>query len=220
MLQICRDRYELIFDFTIYGERHSGTNFLERCIKQKFGLNLTYFFGFKHFFGWMKPEKITYSRNTLFIGIVRNPYDWLLSFYNAPHHVPKENKHDIKKFLTNEWYSIDYHKKEILTDRNFFAKPFNPTRPSEIYSLSPRYKNIFELRRNKCVYLSQMMPMIASNYILISYDMFIKNHQTYLNIIGNRFAFKSIGEPPNLEKKSSYGITAEISDIINNNIDW
>ncbi len=77
MLQIFRSKYEWIFDYTIYGERHSGTNFLESCIKQQFGLDITYFYGFKHFFGWTKPEILTYkARHTLFLGITRHPYDW------------------------------------------------------------------------------------------------------------------------------------------------
>lgn len=208
MLEICRNKSELIFNFTIYGERHSGTNFLEQCIKQQFNLDLTYFYDFKHFFGWRKPETITYNgRHTLFIGIVRNPYDWIMAMINLPHQVHYSRMSNINSFLLDEWYSTDYHDKEILADRNYTNKQ--------------RYKNIFEMRKFKYEFLSQIMPVIANNYILISYDSFIKNHYNYLNIIGNRFNLKRVGDPPIVEyNKSSYHINDYILEIINNNIDW
>jgi len=210
MLQICRNRYELIFNFTIYGERHSGTNFLEKCIKQQFGLDLTYFYDFKHFFGWRKPEAITYKgRHTLFIGIVRNPYDWISAFYVSPHNVPSENRYSIHNFVTKEWYSVNLQLEEILQDRNF-TKKSNP----------PRYKNIFELRNTKCLYLSHIMPAIANNYVLISYDTFLRNHKLYLNLIMDRFNLKKVGEPPEVEKKTPYGLDNKIKEIIDNSLDW
>jgi len=205
MLQLCR-QYQLIERFTIYGERHSGTNFLEHCITQQFGLPLTYYFGFKHWFGFTKPEVISYHRNVLFIGIVRNPYDWLCAMYLAPHHVPLHTRHNFYKLLTNEWYSEDGKKREILHDRNYKTKE--------------RYKNIFELRKEKCYYLSQIMPVIANNYILISYDSFLKNHFNYLNIIGRRFNLKNIGEPPSVIPKTSAQFNHEQKNLIDSNLDW
>jgi hypothetical protein len=205
MLQLCR-QYQIIEQFTIYGERHSGTNFLEQCIKQQFGLSLTYYFGFKHWFGFTKPEVISYNRNILFIGIVRNPYDWLCAMYLAPHHVPLHTRHNFYKLLTNEWYSEDDKKKEILHDRNYKTKK--------------RYKNIFELRKEKCYYLSQIMPVITGNYVLISYDSFLKNHFNYLNIIGRRFNLKNIGEPPSVIPKISAQFNHEQKTLIDSNLDW
>ena len=35
--------------FTIYGERHSGTNFLQKVICENFRLKITWDFGWKHF---------------------------------------------------------------------------------------------------------------------------------------------------------------------------
>lgn len=207
MLYLCRDSH-YIDKFTIYGERHSGTNFLESCIKQQFGLDITYFYGFKHWMGFAKPEVISYNRQVLFIGIVRNPYDWLAAFYNAPHHVPRFNSLNINTFLTNEWYSIDCHNNEIMYDRNFTSKPYK------------RYHNIFEMRRTKYIYLSQVMPLIAKNYILLSYDSFLKNHTNYLNIIGNRYHLKTINKPPIPVEKKSYNFDLPIKNLINSNLDW
>ena len=208
MFQLIRYGSHYIDKFAIYGERHSGTNFLEQSINQKFGLQRTSFYDNKHFFGWTKPEKLTYkARDILFLGIVRNPYDWIMAMINLPHHINYKRLFDIDTFLLSEWYSTDLNDREILEDRNYTNKQ--------------RYKNIFEMRKIKYEFLSQTMPVIANNYVLISYDSFIKNHHNYLNIIGNRFNLKTIGEPPLVEyNKPSYYINDHILEIINNNIDW
>ena len=208
MIQLYRDPH-YIDKFTIYGERHSGTNFLEQCIKQKFGLDITYQFGFKHWFGFCKPEKIRYNRQILFIGIVRNPYNWLTAFYDAPHHVPKHSRNRFEDFLTNEWYSVNYQQQEIVEDRNY-ATRFPHT----------RYKNIFELRQQKCIYLSQIMPLIAKNYVLLSYDSFLKNHNNFLKIIGNSFDLRVVGNAPEVINKRSLEILPNIKQIIDDNLDW
>lgn len=208
MLQLLRTHTCCIDKFAIYGERHSGTNFLEQCIKNQFGLQRTEFYDNKHFFGWTKPETITYKgRLTLFIGIVRNPYDWISGMISFPHHIENNKILNIDSFLLDEWYSVDYNNKEILQDRNYTNKQ--------------RYKNIFEMRKYKCLFLSQIMPVIARNYVLLSYDTFLKNHYNYLNIIGNRFDLKITGTPPDVDKdKKPYKINDHILNIINNNIDW
>jgi hypothetical protein len=209
MLQIFRSKYEHIFRYTIYGERHSGTNFLEQCFKQKFNLDLTYFYGFKHWMGFAKPERIAYDRHVLFTGIVRHPYDWIAAFYSLPHHVPKQHTETIERFLTSEWYSVDYHGKEIMQDRDYTTG----NRPI-------RYRNIFHMRKEKCIYLSQIMPVLASNYILISYDSFLYNHKNYLNIIRDRFNLKIFGNPPAPIDKPKIQLDKKIKKIIDDNIDW
>ena len=208
MLQICSSKSIYIDKFVLYGERHSGTNFLEKCFKQKFGLEKTNYYGNKHFFGWTKPETITYknSLHTLFIGIVRNPYDWTMAMINLPHHIHQHRLLNIPQFLTSEWYSTDYHNNEIILDRNFITKK--------------RYNNIFEMRTTKYQYLSETMPIIAHNYLLLSYDSWLKNYHKYLTIIGNRFNLKNIGEEPALENKVPYLVPSRIKDIINNHADW
>ena len=78
--------------FTIYGERCSGTNYLEKIINLNFDVNVTWEFGWKHFFGFDDKE-LEKSHDTLFICIVRNLPDWINSFFRQKHHLPiKYNK--------------------------------------------------------------------------------------------------------------------------------
>ena len=76
------------------------------------------------------------------------------------------------------------------------------------------------MRTTKYQYLSETMPIIAHNYLLLSYDSWLKNYHKYLTIIGNRFNLKNIGEEPALENKVPYLVPSRIKDIINNHADW
>lgn len=207
MLQLCSSNSCYIDKFVIYGERHSGTNFLEQCFTQRFGIQKTNFFGNKHFFGWTKPETISYKdKHTLFLGIVRNPYDWIMAMINLPHHIDLHRLSNLENFLLSEWYSTTIHNQEILEDRNYQTKT--------------RYKNIFEMRTLKYRYLSEIMPVIAKNYVLFSYDTFLTNYNNYLNIISNRFYLRSVGDYPSLLTKTPYLISPKIKQIIDDNVDW
>lgn len=209
MIGIYRTKNVWIFNYAIYGERHSGTNFLEQSISSSFDLPRTEFFGGKHFFGFAKPERIWYERHTLFIGIVRNPYDWLLAMYDLPHHVPIENRVNIKALLNNEWYSINPNNTEIYDDRNFSTRP----------NLK-RYENIFALRRNKLRYLYEELPLLAQNCVLIRYEDFVSSHKFIMQIIENKFDLKKRREPPKAYVKISKLIDPEIKHIIDSNLDW
>ena len=72
-------------EFTIYGERCSGTNYLEELLLLNFDVEIVWDYGWKHFFGF---DDLTNSDDTLFIGIIRNLEDWINSLYREKHHLP------------------------------------------------------------------------------------------------------------------------------------
>ena len=145
--------------FMIYGERCSGTNFLQQCILENFNLKYTDDgYDHRHFFGFQDFKNNEVEDQTLFLGIIRNPIDWIYSFYNNQHYVPTVNS-DLKNFLFNNFYSVKGGGKEgelIKEDLNYETKQ--------------KYKNIFELRKMKNRYLLDIMPTKVKNYVLISYD--------------------------------------------------
>ena len=180
--------------FTIYGERSSGTNFLEKSIKLNFNLEVTREFGSKHFFCFDDCCKQP-NEDTLFIGIIRNPVYWLNSFIQQPYHVPVQNR-SLKGFLTNEFYSVhDEHTPEpfILNGNLFFSKK-TLAKNHEInmkdlnYTTGKKYKNIFEMRKCKNSYLMNIMPTKVKNYILINYEDLLYNYQQTLDTIKEKFS--------------------------------
>ena len=89
----------------IYGERCSGTNYLEDLITKNFNVEITWEYGWKHFFGFCE-EKLVNSNDTLFICIIRDIYSWINSFFRELHHLPIKYMIDLTiedkifKFLT------------------------------------------------------------------------------------------------------------------------
>ena len=82
----------MITNVTIYGERCSGTNFLEKAIEENFDLKITWDYDFKHWFGHHQFKNNEKEDETLFLGIIRNPITWIDSFFKNPHHLPLSNK--------------------------------------------------------------------------------------------------------------------------------
>jgi hypothetical protein len=148
----------------IYGERCSGTNYLEELLLLNFDVEITKICGWKHFFGF---NDLSNTDDILIIGIVRNLYDWLNSFYRDKHHLPKHLTENVDTFLNNQFYSIDGTNNEIMIDRNMETKE--------------RYKNIFELRLVKNRFLIEKMPTLVKNYCIITYDDLLTNFIDIMN---------------------------------------
>lgn len=161
---------KIITKFTILGERCSGTNFLQKAITDNFDIDLTWEYGWKHFFGFSGYHN---SDDTLFIGIVKNPYDWLNSLFTTPHHLPDVIKSDPVSFLTHEWYSLqnDYIN-ELELDRNMHT--------------NQRYNNIFQMRSVKTNYLLNMHKNVK-NFVLITYENLKNNFGDTLASIQSKF---------------------------------
>ena len=174
-----------IENIQIYGERCSGTNYLEKLLDINFHVNIKWNYGWKHFFGF---HDLSNSDNTLFVCIIRNPIDWINSLYRTPHHIPHHLLENKDSFLNYQFYSIYKNKnnfgKEILHDRNIFTKN--------------KYNNIFELRKTKINFLLNELPTKVKNYIFIRYEDLIDNFEITINKIKNKgLKVKSLNFPEN-----------------------
>lgn len=162
----------MVSKFTIYGERCSGTNYLEQLITANFEISVTWQYGWKHFFGFSDLQN---SDDTLFFGIVRSPVTWIDSFIKNPYHVPPQNK-NIKNFLSNKFYSINDKNEVIKEDLNYASKQV--------------YKNIFELRFMKNNFLLNIMPKLVKNYTFINYEYIKAEPFDFLEAIRIQFNLK------------------------------
>jgi len=156
----------MIKKYTIYGERCSGTNYLEQLMLHNFDIEVTWEYGWKHFFGF---NDLSNTEDVLFIGIIRNLCDWVNSLYRKKHHLKPELTKDVDSFLNNTFYSVDKENNEYMTDRHIQTKK--------------RYKNIFELRHIKNNFLLETMPKLVKNYCIITYDNLIENFSNVMNKI-------------------------------------
>jgi hypothetical protein len=151
----------------IYGERCSGTNYLEELLLLNFDVEIVWDYGWKHFFGF---NNLTNSDDVLFIGIIKNLEDWINSLYKEKHHLPSHLTKNIDTFLTNTFYSV-LNDDEIMDDRNI--------------DTGERYKNIYELRLVKNKYLIEKMPNLVKNYCLITYDDLVDSFEDIMNKLKN-----------------------------------
>lgn len=210
----------------MFGERHSSTKYLAQQLRKNFGPKFVVtVFGHKHFF---TTEKIKQNQNlldsTLFIAIVRNPYSWLSGMYDLPYHCSIFNKKNKHIFLTSEWESKNDTGEIIYEDRHIFHKN--------------KYKNIFELRSTKNIFLKYSMPRLVPHYMFIKYEFFLQPnylnfliysiaHKYNVNIIDyhqknkifNRH-LKNFGVFCRGNKPINHFYSKEILDLVNTNIDW
>jgi hypothetical protein len=161
----------VITQYKIFGERCTGTNYLEELMKANFDIEKAMLCS-KHFFGF---NDLTNTNHILFMVIVRNPIDWLNSLYKRKHHLPNHLTKSVPKFINSEWYSIydipnhEKYGEEIIEDRNIYT--------------NERYKNIFELRHIKHKYLIDDLPVMVKNYIIIKYEDLINDFNKIMHNI-------------------------------------
>jgi len=181
----------MIKKFTVYGERCSGTNYLQKIMVLNFKTTLTWKYGWKHFFGHQNEllENSEKSDEVLFICIVRDVKKWINSLYREKWHIAKSVTKSVNNYLNDEFYSHNYfenkwtHQKsnvigvtktnsEILEDRNIYTKR--------------RYKNIFELRHTKLEWMIEDLPNKVKNVIFIKYEDLINDFEVTMNKIKDK----------------------------------
>ena len=207
----------MINQFTILGERNSGTHFLQYAIS--FNFNIKYKKGVKHFFGHSDFPEETID-NTIYFCMTRDPIEWIDSLFKRLHHIPPENKKSIDNFIKNEWYSIyeegDKKGQEIMEDRNIITKE--------------RYANIFELRKMKHNYFLNTIKNKVKHVYLIRYEDLLNDYETILNDIANIFNLsrkldiwrpvpKYKGTFNTLYEKKPILLSPEIQEYIKKNVD-
>jgi hypothetical protein len=166
---------------TIYGERCSGTNYLENLILLNFDASITWEYGWKHFFG---HSDLSNSDDTLFICITRNPVDWLNSLYLTPHHLHYDKKYNVDTFLNSTIVSFDEETEQEITDDHHIEE-------------KRKYNNIFELRHIKMKYMINILPTLVKNYILIRYEDLLNDFDKTMNNIKNMGLCAKSGFPIN-----------------------
>lgn len=101
-----------IRSFQVLGERCSGTNFLQGLLGHFPNVKLCWKYGWKHFPVWFSvEEELNWRKDeeTLFVAIIRNPYDWLQSLNRTPHHSdPSLKKLPFSQFIRSTWKLAPY----------------------------------------------------------------------------------------------------------------
>jgi len=215
-----------ITKFTIFGERCSGTNYIEELMLHNFDIKHTNEYGNKHFFCFNEYTEST--QETLFIGIVRNPIYWLNSFSKELYHIPEINRKSLKQFLFNEFYSVmnetntdnsdasNNNSNIFLMNNKYHTYKYETNKYDLNYVSGNKYKNIFELRQLKNNYLINIMPNKVENYILINYEDLLYNLEKTLDMIKTKFEL--IQSRPTFENIKKYKKTDTYNFVVQRQI--
>jgi hypothetical protein len=108
-------------NYTIFGERNSGTGYLAKVLNENLNLEFTKDYGYKHWFlrdfhprGRSNSttdneciKNLDDSSDTLFIFTVRNPEAWVASMYHKPHHIKKPSRPNLLHFISNKYIAAE-----------------------------------------------------------------------------------------------------------------
>lgn len=128
--------------FYIFGERCSGTNYVRSLIELNMGHNMKLadegIYGWKHRF--IKTDDLGRESDTVFIVVARNPYDWIRSFHEQPHHALKCRSMSMMQFLKRSPWSSEEKGKQLDFD------PVKKELVSDVMKLRTRkYQQFFTL---------------------------------------------------------------------------
>ncbi len=227
----------LIKHLQILGERNSGTNYLASLIQKNIpAIDITNSFGFKHWFikdhyprtlpnnstDMECTRSLDDSDDTLFLVILRNPFDWLCSMAVNPYHAPKHVGLPFSTFIRKRWVS------------------YEQTRVNSIWPLSDdgayfieEAENIMVLRSMKIQHWLNLRKRVK-NIAFINYEALYKGMSTLENI-ANEFNILQVNNPfVNQERyikggrlrqelfvpKEQTSIDKQDLEFIQANIDW
>ena len=163
---------------TIFGERCSGTNYLQDVVTANFNVEVTWDYGWKHFFGFL-DNHLENAGDTLFLLIVRDPVAWMNSLFRNPHHLNYECTESVYHFLNTEIYSLP----EDWCCQGYYGRRYKTLGEDRNMYTGKRYKNIFEMRHTKLKFLIEDMPKKVKNSIFIRYEDLVNDFENTMNKI-------------------------------------
>lgn len=201
----------------LYAERHTGSKWLTQMIKDSFGIENPWGFGWKHWFFDSKKINETDTSNYLFIFLCRNPYQWIAAMNQTPHHArPKLKGLDLDTFIKEEW-ECEWTKRDVpwITDEMNFTEMMNERNPDT----GERFKNIVELRNYKNREFLSLKE--KEHFHIVRYEDMRDNPVKIINKIIMNNPIKPL-RPNQPVKKKVYSreLTKESIQFINDNIDW
>ena len=132
-----------ISQFTVFGERCSGTNHAAAWIKENTGLEYRMDFGWKH--GGIPVTDLQKSAGVLCVLVARNLPDWLRSLHLKPHHMSPK-----MRGLT--FYEFIQRRVDSVLDHTMGVSPRDPAFGQSIMSEQHNGKpfaNVIRMRRHK-----------------------------------------------------------------------
>lgn len=181
----------------IYGERNSGTNYIDQLIRlnyRNFRILDNHFVGaggsgWKH--GLPFPHRY-HTGDTLLIVVFRELNDWLLSMYYNSYHlrsIPTFGTGDFNTFIRTKFFGLQYNMLE------YYQFGYNPNDIDKIGFKFEQNKDMFDIRYSK--YKEYMNLIHRNNIAFINLNYLQKHPQLVLEELDTTFGMSKyrINEP-------------------------
>ena len=189
-----------IKQFSLLGERCSGTSYLQRLLEANFDMSNTDDYHHPHFFGIEQADHpFKQSDCVLFVGVIRDPLEWLDCFYKYQWQLDQWRYTDWHSFLTQPIVSyaepdMNYTLSELSEAERPAARQAmleNPIWQDHNFAdpeLS-EWQDVFQLRQVKATFMVDTWPNLVRNYVMVRLedlqahkDRFLHTLQLWFNI--------------------------------------
>ena len=168
----------------IFGQRCSGTNYLEQLLLTNFSdVEISHQYGSKHVWNARLQNEIKKHEQVNIIIIVRNPYNWIRSIYKQPHHCPQLLGISFFQFITREWIAYDKAGWNSLDPRIRLDR-LNRAPVLE------KFENVIDLRNKKNMLFQSIFQDYPDRTIFVNYENIYKNIDHELTRISEKFVLK------------------------------
>lgn len=180
----------------VFGERNSGTNFLKKLIESNFeNVEVGFKYGWKHGFVNLRRIQREDTEQTLFLCLFKDPYSWLVSMNNKPHHAPQLFFLEFSDFIKREWVC---YKGKGYTERAKQLDKFPVTDEEEMLQerhpkTKERFENVMQLRNLKNDYYIRLKNC-CEHYKAIKYEDLLEDSSSILNDIESTYQLKRKSE--------------------------
>lgn len=173
----------------IFGERNSGTNYLHKLIEKNIqDIEVGYKYGWKHGYTNLKTINSSDTQKTLFIHITKDPYAWISSMHDKPHHAPQLYFMNFSEFIKTEWACYKGKQYQVRA-KNLEAEPLKPEEEM-LKERDPitgkRFKNVCQLRNAKMHRFIKLEDHVE-NYLHIKYEDLLFQQETVFRNLSSRF---------------------------------
>jgi len=161
---------------------------------------------------------IDFLDDCLIVVVIRDPYDWLRSYYHYQWCVPKSLWNNaFHDFVSREWIPT--------------IKPLEDRKGdySNIDFWHPSFRNILELRKGKTENYLELGHRVG-NYLFVRYEDVRDNPEEFIEYVGNYFALQKTPSFDEVDThmashvpyvpKHYFSIASEDLQFINQEIDW
>lgn len=178
----------------LFGERCSGTNYLESLLVQNLeGVTLCRDFGHKHFY---HQPGVRQASDCLFIVIYRELFDWLRSLHQQPYHAAPELRNiSFSEFIRKPWWCVWNEEADKTPDDSLYGSEM-------MFERNPhsgeRFRNVMRLRSAK-IRNWESLRQKTPHHFYLNYEMLKDAPDTFIETMADVFNLTTKDEFVNVE---------------------